>query len=155
MFHFLIILIFILIFIFLLIFILIICILILIFILIYIHINVHYLLNLYIYIYMHNVPKPNCGISHGRIFPDILICRSLLRSQCPESFQLHRPFGGMQLAHTHTHPHTHTHTLDKNWSIIGSVGNWIPCMQNQTSPIDTKESSSKQSSEFPRWKCER
>ena len=28
----------------------------------------------------------------------------------------------------------HTHTLDKNWSIIGSVGNWIPCMQNQTSP---------------------
>ena len=26
--------------------------------------------------------------------------------------------------------HTHTHTLDKNWSFIGSVGNWIPCKQN-------------------------
>ena len=23
---------------------------------------------------------------------------------------------------------THWHTLDKKWSIIGSVGNWIPCM---------------------------
>ena len=30
--------------------------------------------------------------------------------------------------------HTHTHTLDKKWSIVGSVGNWIPCMQNQISP---------------------
>ena len=28
---------------------------------------------------------------------------------------------------------THTHTLDKNWSIVGSVGNWIPCKHNQTS----------------------
>ena len=25
---------------------------------------------------------------------------------------------------------SHTHTLDKKWSIIGSVGNWIPCKQN-------------------------
>ena len=36
------------------------------------------------------------------------------------------------LTHTHTH-HPHSHTLDKKWSIIGSVGNWIPSMQNQTS----------------------
>ena len=27
----------------------------------------------------------------------------------------------------------HRHTLDKNWSFIGSVGNWIPCKHNQTS----------------------
>ena len=26
------------------------------------------------------------------------------------------------------------HTLDKKWSFIGSVGNWIPYMHNQTSP---------------------
>ena len=25
---------------------------------------------------------------------------------------------------------TYAHTLDKNWSFIGSVGNWIPCKQN-------------------------
>ena len=57
---------------------------------------------MYVCVYMHIVPKPNCGISHGNISPDILICRSLLRLRCPESFQLHRPFGGTQLAHTHT-----------------------------------------------------
>ena len=30
--------------------------------------------------------------------------------------------------------HAHLcHTLDKKWSFIGSVGNWIPCKHNQTS----------------------
>ena len=29
---------------------------------------------------------------------------------------------------------THTHTLDKKWSFIGSVGNWIPYMHNPTRP---------------------
>ena len=29
---------------------------------------------------------------------------------------------------------TRTHTLDKKWSFIGSVGNWIPYMHNQTRP---------------------
>ena len=65
---------------------------------------------MYVCVYMHIVPKPNCGISHGNISPDILICRSLLRLRCPESFQLHRPFGGTQLAHTHTHKQTDRQT---------------------------------------------
>ena len=36
--------------------------------------------------------------------------------------------------YTYTDTYTHTHTLDKKWSFIGSVGNWIPYMQNQTRP---------------------
>ena len=57
----------------------------------------------------------------------------------------HKTYSHTTYTHTHHLPThnllshkllTHTthklHTLDRNWSFIGSVGNWIPYMQNQT-----------------------
>ena len=58
------------------------------------------------------------------------------------------PTGFPQMGPWHHVGATMEITLDKNWSFIGSGGNWIPCMQNQTRPR-TKESLMKYPSEIP------